>query len=110
MGTVDRVLPWRRHHESVTPAELAPLLAAYRARHPKARIATITNATSFTLLEAFAPALPVGTAYERIDGFDHTSVVEIPMIQEKQAPDITTWSRADIGARCVSAYPTTPST
>src|SRR5688572_914764 len=44
MGTVDRVLPWRRHHESVTPAELAPLLAAYRARHPKARIATITNA------------------------------------------------------------------
>ncbi len=44
MGTVDRVLPWRRHHESVTPAELAPLLAAYRHRHPKARIATITNA------------------------------------------------------------------
>ena len=44
MGTVDRVLPWRRHHESVTPAELAPLLAAYRARHPKARIATITTA------------------------------------------------------------------
>src|SRR5688500_5858462 len=44
MGTVCRVLPWRRHHESVTPAELAPLLAAYRARHPKARIATITSA------------------------------------------------------------------
>ena len=44
MGTVDRVLPWRRHHESTTPAELAPLLAAYRYRHPKARIATITNA------------------------------------------------------------------
>ena len=44
MGTVDRVLPWRRHHESTTPAELAPLLAAYRSRHPKAPVATITNA------------------------------------------------------------------
>jgi len=44
VGTVDRVLPWRRHHESITPAELAPLLAAYRHRHPKARITTITNA------------------------------------------------------------------
>ncbi|HET9547990.1 MAG TPA: bifunctional (p)ppGpp synthetase/guanosine-3',5'-bis(diphosphate) 3'-pyrophosphohydrolase [Desertimonas sp.] len=44
MGTVDRVLPWRRHHESTTPAELAPLLAAYRHRHPKAPVATITNA------------------------------------------------------------------
>jgi GTP diphosphokinase / guanosine-3',5'-bis(diphosphate) 3'-diphosphatase len=44
MGTVDRVLPWRRHHESATPAELAPLLATYRKRHPKAPVATITNA------------------------------------------------------------------
>ena len=44
MGTVDRVLPWRRHHESITPAELAPLLSAYRHRHPKAPVATITNA------------------------------------------------------------------
>ena len=44
MGTVDRVLPWRRHHESTTPAEFAPLLAAYRSRHPKAPVATITNA------------------------------------------------------------------
>jgi len=44
LGTVDRVLPWRRHHESVTPAELTPLLGAYRARHPKAPIAAITNA------------------------------------------------------------------
>jgi GTP pyrophosphokinase len=44
VGTVDRVLPWRRHHESTTPAELAPLLSAYRNRHPKAPVATITNA------------------------------------------------------------------
>ncbi len=44
MGTVDRVLPWRRHHESTTPVELTPLLASYRARHPKAPVNVITNA------------------------------------------------------------------
>jgi GTP pyrophosphokinase len=44
MGTVDRVLPWRRHHEAVTPAELTPLLAAYRSRHPKAPVAIINRA------------------------------------------------------------------
>jgi GTP pyrophosphokinase len=44
MGTVDRVLPWRRHHESATPAELAPLLSSYRGRHPKAPVAVISNA------------------------------------------------------------------
>jgi len=44
MGTVDRVLPWRRHQESATPAELTPLLASYRGRHPKAPVAVINNA------------------------------------------------------------------
>jgi len=44
MGTVDRVLPWRRHHEAATPAELTPLLAAYRGRHPKAPVTTINRA------------------------------------------------------------------
>ena len=35
MATVDRVLPWRR--QAAAPAdEVAPLVAAYRARHPKA--------------------------------------------------------------------------
>ena len=35
MATVDRVLPWRR--QAPPPAdEVAPLVAAYRARHPKA--------------------------------------------------------------------------
>ena len=62
-----------------------------RAGGKVGRIAEIANATSLTLLEAFAPALAAGTAYERIDGFDHTSAIEIPMIQEKQAPDITTY-------------------
>ncbi len=44
MGTVNRVLPWRRHHEAATPAELTPLLTSYRRRHPKAPVATINRA------------------------------------------------------------------
>ncbi|MFN0015049.1 MAG: hypothetical protein ACKVU2_10910 [Saprospiraceae bacterium] len=50
-----------------------------------------TVATSLTLLEPFSPNLPAGTTYERLDGFDHESVIEIPMIQEKQAPEVTTY-------------------
>ncbi|HEY8523423.1 MAG TPA: bifunctional (p)ppGpp synthetase/guanosine-3',5'-bis(diphosphate) 3'-pyrophosphohydrolase [Acidimicrobiales bacterium] len=43
MPTVDRVLPWRRNHRP--PAdEVAPLLNAYRKRHPKAPTALITRA------------------------------------------------------------------
>ena len=38
MATRDRVLPWRRNHEAATPAELTPLLASYRRRHPKGRV------------------------------------------------------------------------
>ena len=43
MATVNRVLPWRRH---AAPAdeELAPLLSAYRVRHPKASPALIDRA------------------------------------------------------------------
>ena len=44
MTTVDRVLPWRRHHETAAVTELAPLLASYRRRHPKAPIGTINRA------------------------------------------------------------------
>jgi guanosine-3',5'-bis(diphosphate) 3'-pyrophosphohydrolase len=41
--TVDRVLPWRRNQQP--PAdEVAPLLNAFRARHPKAPTALITRA------------------------------------------------------------------
>ncbi|MFM8871073.1 MAG: RelA/SpoT family protein [Actinomycetota bacterium] len=43
MATVDRVLPWRRHH-SAPIEELAPLLTAYRSRHPKAPVALINKA------------------------------------------------------------------
>ena len=43
MPTVDRVLPWRRS-ERPPADEVAPLLAAYRARHPKAPTARIARA------------------------------------------------------------------
>ena len=43
MATVNRVLPWRRH--TVTDAEeIAPLLAAFRQRHPKASTSLIQRA------------------------------------------------------------------
>ena len=43
MATVDRVLPWRR--QTAAPAdEVAPVVAAYRSRHPKASTTTITRA------------------------------------------------------------------
>jgi GTP pyrophosphokinase len=42
VATVDRVLPWRR---TALPAEeIAPLLAAYRVRHPKSPTAIISRA------------------------------------------------------------------
>ena len=43
MGTVDRVLPWRRQ-PSATVDELAPLLVPYRQRHPKASVLLIQRA------------------------------------------------------------------
>jgi GTP pyrophosphokinase len=43
MATVNRVLPWRRQQPA--PAEaLAPLLATYRERHPRAPVALISRA------------------------------------------------------------------
>lgn len=62
-----------------------------RANGQVRMITGITNNTSLTLLEPFSPNLAAGTAYERLDGFDHESKVEIPLIQEKLAPDITTY-------------------
>ncbi|WP_420450401.1 RelA/SpoT family protein [Ilumatobacter sp.] len=49
MATVDRVLPWRRNQPSSavsvsSSGELAPLLAAYRRRHPKSSITNINRA------------------------------------------------------------------
>ena len=42
MATVTRVLPWRRNAHPAD--EIAPLLAAYRRRHPKAATAMISRA------------------------------------------------------------------
>ena len=43
MATGDRVLPWRR--QATAPSEeLAPLLASYRSRHPKASVTLINRA------------------------------------------------------------------
>ncbi len=42
MATVTRVLPWRRN--ALPADEVAPLLAAYRRRHPKAATAMISRA------------------------------------------------------------------
>ncbi len=44
MPTVDRVLPWRRHHENAAASELTPLLASYRSHHPKARVDNLNRA------------------------------------------------------------------
>ena len=50
----------------------------------------ITGDTTLTLLEPFSSNL-AGVTYERLDGFDHEAVIEIPLIQEKQAPEVTTY-------------------
>jgi len=43
MATVDRVLPWRRINAQPSE-EVAPLLAAFRAHHPKSPTAMVTRA------------------------------------------------------------------
>jgi GTP pyrophosphokinase len=43
MASGSRVLPWRRH-QAATSHELAPLLAAYRRRHPKGSVSPINRA------------------------------------------------------------------
>ena len=65
-------------------------------------------ATQLTLLDPFSPDLPAGTAYERLDGFDHESVVEVDLIQDKQAPHITTYlDRSTFSIEQVAAAGTT---
>ncbi len=44
MSTADRVLPWRRHHEHLTPSELTPVLTVYRGHHPKASAQMVARA------------------------------------------------------------------
>ncbi|MGH2582272.1 MAG: hypothetical protein ACRDFQ_05190, partial [Anaerolineales bacterium] len=60
-----------------------------RANGEVRMVVLIGSATSLNLLEPLSLNLPAGTTYERLDGFDHESVIEIPLIQEKQAPEVT---------------------
>ena len=62
-----------------------------RANGDVRMVALIGSNTSATLLDAFPANLPAATAYERIDGFDYTSRIRLPLIQEKQAPAITAY-------------------
>lgn len=56
------------------------------------RMAALINSnTSLTLLDPFPTNLPLNTLFERLDGFDFESVIELPLIQEKQAPEITVY-------------------
>ena len=79
-----------------------------RANGMVRQITGIAGNTSLTLLSPFSPDLPAGTAYERLDGFDHESTIEIPMIQEKLAPEITTYlDRSTFSIEQVAASGTT---
>jgi hypothetical protein len=62
-----------------------------RANGEVRMVALIASNTSGTLLEPFSSNLPAGTGYERLDGFDYTRRVTLPLIQEKQAPAITAY-------------------
>ena len=62
-----------------------------RANGQVRAVALINSNTSLTLLEAFDANLSAGTAYVRIDGFDYEKIIYLPLIQEKQAPEITTY-------------------
>ena len=62
MGTADRVLPWRRHH-SAPIEELAPLLTAYRRRHPKASVDMVNRAYEAARVAHISQMRSSGEAY-----------------------------------------------
>jgi len=62
-----------------------------RANGQVRTIGLINSSTSLTLLDAYDSNLAPGTTYERLDGFDFEKIIELPLIQEKQAPEITTY-------------------
>ncbi|CAN5665833.1 hypothetical protein BH20ACT1_BH20ACT1_06000 [soil metagenome] len=61
MNTVDRVLPWRRN--ALPAEEVAPLLSAYRARHPRASTAMISRAYAVAANAHQGQARNSGDAY-----------------------------------------------
>ena len=62
-----------------------------RANGQVGMVALINSNTSITLLDPFTTNLPAGTSFERLDGFDFESVIELPLVQEKQPPEITVY-------------------
>ena len=62
MGTADRVLPWRRHH-SAPIEEIAPLLTAYRRRHPKAPVTLVNRAYETARVAHISQSRSSGESY-----------------------------------------------
>ena len=62
MATVTRVLPWRRN-AAPTSVEVAPLVATYRARHPKANADAISRAYDVSKRAHAAQVRSSGEAY-----------------------------------------------
>ncbi|MGH2558693.1 MAG: hypothetical protein ACRDJH_06485, partial [Thermomicrobiales bacterium] len=62
-----------------------------RANGQVRMVTTVGTNTSLAVYEPFAPNLPAGTVYERLDGFDHEEIIEIPLVQEALAPAVTVY-------------------
>jgi len=74
----------------------------------------IASNTSLTLSEAFSPDIAIPTAYARLDGFAFDQRIEIPLVQEHQAPDVTvyldhsTFSKDEVDASAVGGQSVFP--
>jgi hypothetical protein len=75
----------------------------------------IASNTSLTLSAAFTPDIAAATAYARLDGFQFDQRIEIPLVQERQAPDVTvyldhsTFSKDEVDASAVGGQSVFPS-
>ncbi len=74
----------------------------------------IASNTLLTLSAAFTPDIAAPTAYARLDGFQFDQRVEIPLVQERQAPDVTvyldhsTFSKDEVDAAAVAGQSVFP--
>ena len=80
-ATVDRVLPWRR--SGVPTDEIAPVLSAYRARHPKASTTMIAKAYDMAA-EAHS-----GQMRNSGEGYIHHPLAVARIVAELGLDDIT---------------------
>ena len=72
MATVDRVLPWRRN--AMPAEEIAPLLSAYRSRHPRGATALISRAYAQVNIDTKWGNVPVtGNLGVQVIGVDQES-------------------------------------